>query len=126
MPPTPPPQNKSELSTHYRNGCRTARFKNRLGRAFIGIGGLSAVVALIIMFKAPKATTPSHQTAFEAGQAAGIRVRHLIGGPLSVTVIFWVLGTFSCLSGRILKKTLDTEVNTSAILSQTEKQALLE
>jgi hypothetical protein len=93
------------------------------------------VAALIIMFNATKDPNPSvHQTAAEAGRAAGIRMRHLIGsprmmrhligGPLSVAVFFWVLGTIFCLWGRTLKRTLDTEVSASANLSQAEKREL--
>jgi hypothetical protein len=39
-------------------------------------------------------------------------------------VFFWVLGTVSCLWGSRQKKTLDREVNASAILSQEEKREL--
>ena len=125
MPPTPPPQSKNELSTRYRNGYRTARFKSQLGRVFIGIGVLSVAIAFIIMLNAPSAPEPLNQTAFEAGRAAGRRARHLIGGPLTVAVVFWGMGTFSCLSGKRLKKTLDTEVNESAFFSQAEKLNLI-
>jgi hypothetical protein len=124
MPHMPPPQSKSELSTHYRNGCRVARFKQLLGLTFIGIGGLSVVLAAIIMFDAPKAPEPRNQTAFEAGRAAGIRARHLIGGPISFALVLWVMGTVSCLWGRRQMKTLDAELSAAAFLSQAEKREL--
>jgi hypothetical protein len=51
-------------------------------------------------------------------------MRHLTGGPRGLAVFFWVLGTVSCLWGSRQKKTLDREVNASAILSQEEKREL--
>jgi hypothetical protein len=84
------------------------------------------VAALIFMFSPPKAPKPlsSHSAAYEAGYAAGVRMRHLTGGPRGLAVFFWVLGTVSCLWGSRQKKTLDREVNASAILSQEEKREL--
>lgn len=104
---------------------RTARFLNRLGRACIVIGAVWAVLVLIVMLNPSKAKpVTSHSAAYEAGYAAGVRIRHFTGGPFGIAAFFWVLGTISCLCGRRLKRNLEAEVNASASLSPVEKREL--